>query len=118
LHTILRLPTGIFYAQGVKTNVLFFEKGNPTKDIWIYDYRTGVKHTLVQNPLKRSDLDDFVNCYCVGHMEDRRETYSEENPNGRWRKFSINDSKIKDNEYRLDLKWIQAEDDAADLTLN
>lgn len=118
LHTILRLPTGIFYAQGVKTNVLFFEKGNPTKDIWIYDYRTGVKHTLVQNPLKRSDLDDFVNCYCVGHMEDRRETYSEENPNGRWRKFSINDSKIKDNEYRLDLKWIQAEDDTADLTLN
>jgi type I restriction enzyme M protein len=118
LHTILRLPTGIFYAQGVKTNVLFFEKGKPTNDIWIYDYRTGVKHTLVQNPLKRSDLDDFVNCYCVGHMEDRKETYSEENPNGRWRKYSLADSKIKENGYRLDLKWIQAEDDAADLTLS
>ena len=117
LHTILRLPTGIFYAQGVKTNVLFFEKGKPTKDIWIYDYRTDIKHTLVQNPLKRSDLNDFVNCFCVGHLEDRKETYSENNPNGRWRKFSVSDSKIKDNDYRLDLKWIQAEDDYADLTL-
>lgn len=115
LHTILRLPTGIFYAQGVKTNVLFFEKGTPTKDIWVYDYRTGVKHTLVQNPLKRSDLDDFVNCYCVGHYENRKETYSEENPNGRWRKFSVD--KLG-NDLRLDLKWIQVEDDYADLSLN
>ena len=116
LHTILRLPTGIFYAQGVKTNVLFFEKGTPTKEIWVYDYRTGVKHTLVQNPLKRSDLDDFVNCYCVGHLEDRKETYSKENPNGRWRKYLISEIN-KENGYRLDLKWIQAEDDAADLSL-
>lgn len=115
LHTILRLPTGIFYAQGVKTNVLFFEKGKPTKDIWIYDYRSGIKHTLVQNPLKRSDLDDFVKCYCANHMEDRKETYSEENPNGRWRKYKVSD--LKD-EKRLDLKWIQAEDDAADLSLS
>lgn len=115
LHTILRLPTGIFYAQGVKTNVLFFEKGKPTKDIWIYDYRSGIKHTLVQNPLKRSDLDDFVKCYCVNHMEDRKETYSEDNPNGRWRKYRVSD--LKD-EKRLDLKWIQAEDDAADLSLS
>lgn len=115
LHTILRLPTGIFYAQGVKTNVLFFEKGKPTKEIWIYDYRSGIKHTLVQNPLKRSDLDDFVKCYCVNHMEDRKETYSKDNPNGRWRKYKVSD--LKD-EKRLDLKWIQAEDDAADLSLS
>jgi len=115
LHTILRLPTGIFYAQGVKTNVLFFEKGKPTKDIWIYDYRSGIKHTLVQNPLKRSDLDDFVKCYCVNHMEDRKETYSEDNPNGRWRRYKVSD--LKD-EKRLDLKWIQAEDDASDLSLS
>ena len=86
LHTILRLPTGIFYANGVKTNVLFFDKGEPTKDIWVYDYRTGIKHTQVQNPLKRSDLQDFVDCYCAGHMDDRRQTYSDENPNGRWRR--------------------------------
>lgn len=116
LHTILRLPTGIFYAQGVKTNVLFFEKGKPTENIWVYDYRTGVKHTLVQNPLKRSDLDDFVNCYCVGYPEERKETYSAENPNGRWRKFSIND--IENDEYNLDFKWIKIEDDVDNLSLD
>ena len=115
LHTILRLPTGIFYAQGVKTNVLFFEKGKPTNDIWVYDYRTGIHHTLVQNPLKRSDLNDFVNCYCVGHIDQRKETYSLENPNGRWRKYSIKD--IENNEYNLDFKWIRIEDDNDNLTL-
>lgn len=63
LHTILRLPTGIFYAQGVKANVLFFTKGTPTKDIWFFDYRTGVKHTLATNPMLRHHLDEFVECY-------------------------------------------------------
>ena len=85
LHTILRLPTGIFYANGVKTNVLFFEKGKPTKDIWVYDYRTGIKHTLVNKPLKRGDLQEFVDCYCSGHEQDRISTYNSTNPNGRWR---------------------------------
>ena len=60
LHTILRLPTGIFYAQGVKANVLFFSKGQPTKEIWFYDYRTDIKHTLATNKLERHHLDDFV----------------------------------------------------------
>lgn len=115
LHTILRLPTGIFYAQGVKTNVLFFEKGKTTNDIWVYDYRTGIHHTLVQDPLKRSDLNDFVNCYCVGHIDQRKETCSLENPNGRWRKYSIKD--IENNEYNLDFKWIKIEDDNYNLTL-
>lgn len=107
LHTILRLPTGIFYANGVKTNVLFFDKGEPTKDIWVYDYRTGIKHTQVQNPLKRSDLQDFVDCYCAGHMEDRQQTWSEENPNGRWRRFSEEDVANADN---LDFKWLHLEE--------
>jgi len=107
LHTILRLPTGIFYANGVKTNVLFFDKGEPTKDIWVYDYRTGIKHTQVQNPLKRSDLQDFVDCYCSGHMEDRQQTWSEENPNGRWRHFSEEDVANADN---LDFKWLNLEE--------
>lgn len=107
LHTILRLPTGIFYANGVKTNVLFFDKGEPTKDIWVYDYRTGIKHTQVQNPLKRSDLQDFVDCYCSGHMEDRQETYSDENPNGRWRCFSKEEVTKADN---LDFKWLNLEE--------
>lgn len=108
LHTILRLPTGIFYANGVKTNVLFFDKGEPTRDIWVYDYRTGVKHTLATKPLKRSDLDEFVQCYCSGHMQDRQETYnSETNPNGRWRCFSEEQVKNADN---LDFKWLDLEE--------
>lgn len=86
LHTVLRLPTGIFYANGVKSNVIFFTKGEPTKDIWYYDYRTGIKHTLVTNPLKRSNLDDFVECYCADDLSKRKETWSEETPDGRWRK--------------------------------
>ncbi|MGN0605469.1 MAG: N-6 DNA methylase [Oscillospiraceae bacterium] len=112
LHTILRLPTGIFYANGVKTNVLFFEKGEPTKEIWVYDYRTGIKHTLVQKPMTREHLQDFVDCYCSGHMQDRKETYSEENPNGRWRKFTIERDE-KGNIIREDLnfKWLDFSED-------
>lgn len=105
LHTILRLPTGIFYAGGVKTNVLFFEKGEKTRDIWVYDYRTGIKHTMATKPMTRTDLDDFVNCYCSGHLEDRKPTYSEENPNGRWRKFSEEEVYSRD-QLKLDFKWI------------
>lgn len=105
LHTILRLPTGIFYAGGVKTNVLFFEKGSETKDIWVYDYRTGIKHTMATKPMTREHLDDFVNCYCSGHMEDRVQTYSEENPNGRWRKFTADEVYSRD-QLKLDFKWI------------
>lgn len=103
LHTILRLPTGIFYANGVKTNVLFFEKGEPTQDIWVYDYRNGVRHTMVANPMTRAHLDDFVECYCSGHMEDRVPTYSADNPNGRWRRFSKDEIVALGN---LDFKWM------------
>jgi len=105
LHTILRLPTGIFYANGVKTNVLFFKKGEPTEDIWVYDYRTGVKHTLATKPMTREDLDDFVSCYCTGHMQDRVETYSKENSNGRWRKFTKEEVYSRDL-LKLDFKWM------------
>ena len=103
LHTILRLCPGLFYAN-ISTNVLFFDKGKPTEDIWVYDYKTGIKHTLATKPLKREDLDDFVACYCSGHMQDRRETYDKEiNPNGRWRRFTAAEiAKRKD----LDFKWI------------
>lgn len=103
LHTILRLCPGLFYAN-ISTNVLFFDKGKPTEDIWVYDYKTGIKHTLATKPLKREDLDDFVDCYCSGHIQDRRETYDKEiNPNGRWRRFTAAEiAKRKD----LDFKWI------------
>lgn len=105
LHTILRLPTGIFYAGGVKTNVLFFEKGTPTKDIWVYDYRTGVKHTMATKPMTRANLDDFVSCYCSGHMQDRVPTYSADEPNGRWRMFTEEEVYSRDL-LKLDFKWM------------
>lgn len=109
LHTILRLPTGIFYANGVKTNVLFFEKGSPTKDIWVYDYRTGIKHTMATKPMTRENLDEFVSCYCSGHQEDRVPTYSEENKNGRWRRFTEAEVYARD-QLKLDFKWIDLEE--------
>ena len=116
LHTILRLPTGIFYANGVKANVLFFEKGCPTQETWYYDYRTGIKHTLATKPLKRSDLEDFVNCYCAGHVEDRKETWSPENPNGRWRKYHVNELLARD-KTSLDISWIKEGSDTVDCSL-
>ena len=109
LHTILRLPTGIFYAPGVKTNVLFFEKGKSTEDIWVYDYRTGIKHTLATKPMTRADLDDFVSCYCSGHMQDRVPTYSTDNPNGRWRRFTKEEVYSRD-QLKLDFKWMDLDE--------
>ena len=117
LHTILRLPTGIFYAQGVKANVLFFSKGTATKDIWFYDYRTGVKHTLATNPIQRHHLDDFVECYKPENLFSRTETYNAEtNPNGRWRKYSC-DEILKRDKTSLDITWIKQSDDDNDYTL-
>lgn len=123
LHTILRLPSGIFYAQGVKANVLFFEKKYPseyvqTKEVWFYDYRTNVKHTLKQRPLNESDLDDFICCY---HPEDRtlrQETFNiETNPNGRWRKFTY-DEIVSRKDTSLDITWLNQQDESKDISLN
>ena len=109
LHTILKLPTGIFYANGVKTNVLFFDKGEPTKDIWVYDYRTDIKHTMATKPMTREHLQEFVDCYCSGHRQDRKETYdADTNPNGRWRKFSETEVKSRDD---LNFKWLDFTED-------
>ncbi len=110
LHTILRLPKGIFYAQGVQANVLFFEKGSKTEDLWIYDYRTGIKHTLVTQPLRRNNLDDFVACYKADNILDRKETWSDSNPNGRWKKFSYKELLGRPNT-NLDIVWIKNETD-------
>ena len=107
LHTILRLPTGIFYAQGVKANVLFFSKGTPTQDVWFFDYRTDIKHTLATNPMQRQHLDEFVECYQADNRANRKETYdAETNPNGRWRKYSINEILERDKR-SLDISWIK-----------
>lgn len=117
LHTILRLPTGIFYAQGVKANVLFFQKGVPTKEIWFYDYRTGIKHTLATNPMQRHHLDDFVKCYNSANISGRVETYdADKNPNGRWRKFSV-DEITKRDKTSLDITWIKQDSEANEYTL-
>ncbi|OQP65863.1 DNA methyltransferase [Niastella vici] len=111
LHTILRLPTGIFYANGVKANVLFWD-GKPsskdpwTKDIWVYDYRTNIHHTLKKNPLKLDDLKDFIKCYNPANRHKRKETWSESNPDGRWRKFSY-DEIISRDKTSLDITWIK-----------
>ena len=119
LHTILRLPTGIFYAQGVQTNVLFFTKGEPTQDVWYYDYRTDVKHTLVSNPLTRKHLDDFVACYCADDMSKRKETYDKDtNPNGRWRKYSAKELLNRDL-VNLDITWMtEAKSEEETLTMD
>jgi type I restriction enzyme M protein len=117
LHTILRLPTGIFYAQGVKANVLFFTKGQPTKEIWFYDYRTGIKHTLANNKLERHHLDDFVSCYHAENIHKRQQTYNTEtNHSGRWRKYSIDEIVSRD-KTSLDITWIKQNDNTEDLSL-
>nr|WP_271253935.1 N-6 DNA methylase [Pseudanabaena sp. Chao 1811] len=111
LHTILRLPTGIFYAQGVKANVLFFDnkpaaKEPWTKEVWIYDYRTNVQHTLKKNPLKLEDLQPFIDCYKSGDRYHRIETWSEATPEGRWRKFSYDEIMARD-KTNLDIFWLK-----------
>jgi type I restriction enzyme M protein len=121
LHTILRLPTGIFYAQGVKANVIFFENrkatsSHQTKEIWIYDYRSNIKHTLKKNPLRENDLDDFVKCYNPENRHIRKETYSMENPEGRWRKFAYDEIIARD-KTSLDITWIKSGDNTDDYTL-
>ena len=68
LHTILRLPTGIFYKPSVKANVIFFDnrEANPdplTKEVWYYDYRTNVHHTLKKKTMRFEHLEDFIQCY-------------------------------------------------------
>jgi len=112
LHTILRLPTGIFYANGVKANVLFFDNKpaspNPwTKDVWIYDYRTNVHHTLKKKPLKLTDLQDFITCYNPQNRHERTETWNEQNaPEGRWRKYSYDEISARD-KVSLDIFWLK-----------
>lgn len=112
LHTILRLPTGIFYAHGVKANVIFFDNREAskepwTKEVWIYDYRTNIHHTLKKNPLKFEDLLDFIKCYNPANPSRRKEVYNEaKNPDGRWRKYNY-DEIIAHDKTSLDITWIK-----------
>jgi len=121
VHTLLRLPTGIFYAQGVKANVLFFDKrpasATPwTKELWIYDLRTNMHFTLKTNPLKREDLDDFVACYDPENRHDRKATWLENNQAFRWRRYSYEEL-IQRDKASLDIFWLRDEslEDATNL---
>ena len=98
VHTLLRLPTGIFYAQGVKANILFFDRKPAadkqawtTKLFWIYDLRTNLHFTLKENPLKRVDLDGFVDCFNPKNRHDRTTTWGPEKEKGRWRAYDYED---------------------------
>lgn len=121
VHTLLRLPTGIFYAQGVKANVLFFDRKPAseipwTKTLWIYDLRTNQHFTLKTNTLKRSDLDEFVSCYHAENRHERKLTWSEKNPTGRWRAYSY-DELLQRDKVSLDIFWLKDEslEDSANL---
>ena len=114
VHTLLRLPTGIFYAQGVKANVLFFDKRPAreepwTRKLWIYDLRTNKRFTLKTNPLQDTDLQDFITAYNPDNREARVETE-------RFRAFSY-DELIEREHVNLDIFWLREDslEDAADL---
>lgn len=111
LHTILRLPTGIFYAQGVKANVIFFDNrpASPdlqTSQVWYYDYRTNVHHTLKQKPLTYGHLEDFVACFRPENRHERQATWTPETPEGRWRAFFREDLEQRD-KVSLDVFWLR-----------
>jgi type I restriction enzyme M protein len=112
LHTILRLPTGIFYANGVKANVLFFDnhaasKEPWTKEVWFYDYRTNIHHTQKKKPLRPEDLKEFIDCYNPLDRHKRKELWNEQkNPEGRWRKFSYEQIVARD-KTSLDIFWLK-----------
>ena len=111
LHTILRLPTGVFYKQGVKANVIFFDnkpasKDPWTKEVWIYDFRTNIHFTLKKDPLQYEDLQEFIACYQPANRFERQATWSPQNPEGRWRKFSYADIIARD-KTNLDIFWLK-----------
>jgi Type I restriction-modification system methyltransferase subunit len=104
VHTLLRLPTGVFYAQGVKANVLFFDRRPAsekpwTQKLWIYDLRTNKHFTLKTNPLRYEDLRDFIKCYNPENRLERGETE-------RFKQFDY-DELIKRDKASLDIFWLK-----------
>lgn len=111
LHTILRLPTGIFYAQGVKANVIFFDNRSASKEpqtsqVWFYDYRTNVHHTLKQKPMTYAHLEDFIACYNPANRHERTAAWSEDTPDGRWRAYTREELLSRD-KASLDVFWLK-----------
>ena len=114
MHTILRLPTGLFYAQGVKANEIFFDRKGAseqvqTKDVWIYDLRTNQHFTLKRDPMTKADLEDFIKCYNADNRHQRVETE-------KFKKFTY-DEIIKRDNTNLDIFWLKDEsvEDSANL---
>jgi len=121
VHTLLRLPTGLFYAQGVKANVLFFDKKPAsetpwTRKLWIYDLRTNKHFTLKTKTLKREDLDEFVECYKPSKRQDRQPTWTDGDSGsaagmtteGRWRAYDYEELITRD-KVSLDIFWLRDE---------
>lgn len=116
LHTILRLPRGTFtpYSPGVKANVIFFQKGVPSENVWIFDARSNVPGiTKKERPLTPQHFKEFEACY--GDDPNGRSLRTDLGESGRFRKFPI--SEIKDRNYKLDVTWLKDEslEDAGDL---
>ena len=112
LHTILRLPTGVFYAQGVKANVIFFDnrEASPdpwTKEVWYYDYRTNIHHTLKKKPMRFEHLSEFIECYNPRNRHRRKATWDElDAPGGRWRSYTYEELTARD-KTSLDVFWLK-----------
>ena len=114
LHTIVRLPTGIFYAQGVKTNVMFFNKtAKGTQSVWIYDLRTSLPVFGRSNPLTLDYFDDFISCY--GDRADGKGDRTDQGIGGRFRRFSRQE--LRERNYNLDIVWLRDEEDDPDADL-
>lgn len=105
LHTILRLPTGIFYAQGVKTNVLFFQAGKPTSQVWVYDMRTNMPSFGKRNPLTRAHFAEFEACY--GDDPNGNSPRQDQGEAGRFRCFTREQIKARGD--NLDITWLRDE---------
>ncbi len=113
VHTLLRLPTGLFYAQGVKANVIFFDKKPAsetpwTRKLWIYDLRTNRHFTLKTNPLRTEDLGEFVRLYQPENRHTRTPSWSADNPEGRWRAYDYEELVARD-KASLDIFWLKDE---------
>jgi type I restriction enzyme M protein len=113
VHTLLRLPTGLFYAQGVKANVVFFDKKPAsktawTRKLWIYDLRTNQHFTLKTRPLKREDLAEFIDLFKAENRLNRQATWIEDNPEGCWRCYDYEDI-INRDKASLDIFWLKDE---------
>lgn len=111
LHTILRLPMGIFSAENVKTHVLFFDNKPPSKKpwtqaVWFYDYRTNIQHSFRRNPLQSECLTEFISCYHAKNRTMCNALWSEQNPLGRWKKIDYAEIIVRD-KCNLDVVWLK-----------